>query len=242
MVFIWYGLAQGQRGKRFPLRRMAAVEALEEAVGRSAETGRPIHVTAGTGGLSGAGARATVAGIAFVDRATRLAAKYDTELMVTACQPEVYAACQQTVQQAFFAEGKGDMYRDDHVRFLSPTALAYTAGAIGLISREKAAANVIVGYFGGEALLLAEAGAKVGAIQIGGTDNTKQLPFFVAVCDYTLIGEEMFAAGAYLSGDVALTGCLRGQDIGRTLVLGLLVAGVVLRTMGMRLIIDILSK
>ena len=39
-----------------------------------------------------------------------------------------------------------------------------------------------------------------------------QLPFFIAACDYTLIGEELYAASAYLSREPLLLGSLKGQD------------------------------
>jgi hypothetical protein len=52
-----------------------------------------------------------------------------------------------------------------------------------------------------EALSLCEIGKRGGAFMIGGTDYLCYIPLFVAFCDYTLIGEEMYAAGAITSGD-----------------------------------------
>ena len=242
VIFIVYGLKQGQRGTKYTLRKIAAIEALEEIVGRSAETGRPIHASTGSGMLRGSSAPAVLAGLAIIHKACRLAANYKTDVIVTVQQPEVFAATQETVQQAYFAEGKGDLYKPENVRFISPLSMAYVAGAIGTMNREKIAANIIVGAFSGEALLLAEAAARLGAIQIAGSNNARQIPFFVAVCDYTLIGEEMFAAGAYLSDNVAQVGCLRGQDLGKLLAVILLLLGVLTRSMGIKTLTDILAK
>ena len=89
--------------------------------------------------------------------------------------------------------------------------------------REKPAANFLMGYYYAEALLLAETGATTGAIQIAGTDSISQLPFFITTCDYTLIGEELYAASAYLSREPLLLGSLRGQDIGKALVMILII-------------------
>jgi len=74
-----------------------------------------------------------------------------------------------------------------------------------------------MGYFMAESLLLAEVGAGVGAIQIAGTDVDSQLPFFFTACDYTLIGEELYAAGAYLSKEPMLVSALKVQDFGKFL-------------------------
>ena len=79
---------------------------------------------------------------------------------------------------------------------------------------------------------MAETGNSIGAIQIGGTAMPAQLPFFVAACDYTLIGEELFAASAYLSHDPKQLGSLKGQDIGKALAMIVIVVGVALATLG----------
>jgi hypothetical protein len=76
-----------------------------------------------------------------------------------------------------------------------------------------------MGYFNAESLLLAETGASTGAIQVAGTDQYIQLPFFITTCDYTLIGEELYAASAYLSRDPRLLGSLRGQDVGKAFLM-----------------------
>jgi hypothetical protein len=57
-----------------------------------------------------------------------------------------------------------------------------------------------------------------------------QLPFFVAACDYTLIGEELFAAAAYLSQDRRMIGSLKGQDFGKIVAMLAIVIGSLLAT------------
>ncbi|HNT34048.1 MAG TPA: hypothetical protein PKH07_03530, partial [bacterium] len=106
-------------------------------------------------------------------------------------------------------------------------AFGYTAAVDGLIVREKPAANFYLGTFSAEALLLAETGAMTGAIQIAGTDSTYQIPFFIVACDYTLIGEELYAASAYLSREPKLLGSLRGQDCGKVILMAAIVIGTV---------------
>jgi hypothetical protein len=77
---------------------------------------------------------------------------------------------------------------------------------------------------------LAETGATTGAIQIAGTDAFTQLPFFVTTCDYTLMGEELYAASAYLSREPKLLGSLKGQDVGKAILIVVIVLGVLLAT------------
>jgi hypothetical protein len=87
-----------------------------------------------------------------------------------------------------------------------------------MMARKKPAACFYFGCFFAESLILAENGNAVGAIQVAGTAETAQLPFFVAACDYTLIGEEFFAASAYLSGEPDQVGTLLGQDVVKAIV------------------------
>jgi hypothetical protein len=96
--------------------------------------------------------------------------------------------------------------------------------------RDKPAACFYMGAFYAESLLFAENGNSIGAIQIAGTAEPSQLPFFVAACDYTLIGEEFFAASAYLSGERDQLGSIKGQDIGKALAAAVIIVGCLLAT------------
>jgi len=68
-----------------------------------------------------------------------------------------------------------------------------------------------------------------GSIQIAGTDQVSQLPFFVVACDYTLLGEELYAASAYLGREPLLLGTLKAQDYLKAIVLVCMVALLALR-------------
>ena len=109
---------------------------------------------------------------------------------------------------------------------------SYAAAVAGMMVRERPAAHIMMGYFYAESLLLAETGSTTGAIQIAGTDAYTQLPFFVTTCDYTLMGEELYAASAYLSKEPKLLGSLKGQDVGKALLIGLLFVGTVVASFG----------
>ena len=86
--------------------------------------------------------------------------------------------------------------------------------------------------------LLSETGQSIGAIQIAGTAQVTQLPFFVAACDYTMLGEELFAASAYLSKDPLSLGSIKGQDMMKVAILAVIVIGVVMATAGVEDFVD----
>jgi hypothetical protein len=159
-------------------------------------------------------------------------ARYDTTLKVPHRDPIVMAVCQEVVKEAYVEAGRPDAYREDSNFFITGDQFSYTAAVDGIMLREKPAANFFMGSYFAESLLLTETGASTGAIQIAGTDSDHQLPFFVTTCDYTLIGEELYAASAYLSREPVLVGTLRGQDIGKAIIMAALILGTTLATFG----------
>jgi hypothetical protein len=211
-----------------PIRRIAGLDSIDEAIGRATEMGRPVHFTTGFGGL----VADTFAAFAVLDYVARQCACYDARLIVSNSQPVVHPITENIVKTAYTMEGRPDSFKPSNIRYLSDTQQAYVSGVWGILEREKVAANIMMGYFFAESLLLAECGNRVGAFQVAGTASTPQLPFFVAACDYTLIGEELFAAGAYLTRDPVRIGAVMAQDTAKLLAIALIALGAVLCTAG----------
>lgn len=231
---IW-SIRRARQNPHIFLRRIPGLDAVEEAVGRATEMGRPVLYLTGSGELSGGGdpsSLATIAATVILGEVSKRVASYGADLKVPHRAPIVMAICQEMVRESYLAVGRPDAYKEEVNFFITGDQFAYTAAVDGMMLREKPAANFFMGYYYAESLLLAETGAATGAIQIAGTDAEHQLPFFVTACDYTLIGEELYAASAYLSREPALVGTLRAQDIGKGILLCAMLSGVVLLTIG----------
>jgi hypothetical protein len=231
---VW-SIRRARQNPNIFLRRIPGLDAVEEAVGRATEMGRPVLYLTGSGELGGGGdpsSLATIAATVILGEVAKRVASYGADLKVPHRAPIVMAICQEMVRESYLAAGRPDAYREELNFFITRDQFAYTAAVDGMMLREKPAANFFMGYYYAESLLLAETGAATGAIQIAGTDAEHQLPFFVTACDYTLIGEELYAASAYLSREPALVGTLRAQDIGKGVLLCVMLTGVVLLTVG----------
>jgi hypothetical protein len=139
-------------------------------------------------------------------------------------------AGRETIKAAYISAGRPDKYHDEMVNYITDEQFGYVAAVDGIMVREKPATVFLLGAFFAESLILAETGNSIGAIQIAGTARPAQLPFFIAACDFTLIGEELFAASAYLSGEPKALGSLKGQDVGKVLAMGAIILGVLLTT------------
>ena len=228
-VVVVYSIYHARRGKEIFIRRIPGLEAVDEAIGRATEMGRPILYVLGLGGVSDV---ATIASMNILSQVARKTADYEMPLRVPCNDPIVLNVVREMVRTAYVNEGRPDAYQEDDIFFLTDSQFAYAAGVDGMMIREKPAAIFMQGTFFAESLILAETGNSVGAIQIAGTDSDSQLPFFIAACDYTLIGEELYAASAYLSREPMLIGSLRGQDYGKLIIFGALIIGVIFERIG----------
>lgn len=216
-----------RRGVKLKIRKIAGLDAIEDAVGRATEMGQACLFVPGVLDINDI---QTIAGLTILGRVAEKAAEYDCELDVPSSRSLVMTAARETVAAAFYAAARPDAFREDRIYYVTDEQFGYVAHLTGIMVREKPAACFYLGAFFAESLILSETGNAVGAIQIAGTAQPAQLPFFVAACDYTLIGEEFFAASAYLSGDPDQLGSLKGQDVGKVIVAVLVLIGAALST------------
>ncbi|MBM3317577.1 MAG: fibronectin type III domain-containing protein [Candidatus Eisenbacteria bacterium] len=209
-------------GKPF-IRKIAGLEAVTEAVGRATEMGRPILFVPGIQDMNDI---QTVAGVTILGYIARTTAEYDSRLTVPTSRALVMTTARETVKEAYLSAGRPDSYDESSIYYITDEQFGYVAGVNGYMVRERPATCFYMGAFYAESLILAETGNSIGAIQVAGTAQPAQLPFFVAACDYTLIGEELFAASAYLSGEPKQLGSIKGQDVGKLLGMVSIVIGV----------------
>ncbi len=220
---VTYFIAHAKRGKRLFIRKIAGLEAIDEAIGRATEMGRPILFIPGINDMDDV---QTIAGITILGRVAKVVADYDIKINMPVARSIVMTTARETIKEAYIGAGRPDAYNDDMVRYITDEQFGYVAAVDGIMVREKPATCFYLGAFFAESLILAETGNSVGAIQIAGTAMPAQLPFFVAACDYTLIGEELFAASAYLSNEPKQLGSLKGQDVGKLMAMIAIILGV----------------
>jgi hypothetical protein len=234
LTLLFFGLVitftqLAQRGADLFVRRIPGLNAIEEAVGRATEMGRPVLYVPGIGEIDNI---MTIASLSILSHVARITARYETPLIVPTARAVVMSAAEEVVKEAYAQEGQVDRYNPDNIRYLSDAQFAFAGAVNGIMLREKPAANLYLGAFWAESLLLAETGFEAGAIQVAGTAMVSQLPFFVTACDYTLLGEELYAASAYLSKEPKLLGSLKGSDYMKVISIALMVAGIVTRLVG----------
>jgi len=222
---ILYFIYRARRGRELYVRKISGLQAIDDAIGRATEMGKPILYCPGIGYIEDI---ATIASLSILGEVAKKCGQYDTKLINPHFDPIVYTVAREIVKEAYTDVGRPDAYDPDSVYFVTDSQFAYAAAVDGIMLRERPATNFLVGWFRAESLILAETGASTGAIQIAGTDQVSQLPFFVTACDYTLIGEELYAASAYISREPLLLGAIKGEDYGKIIIVGILVAASIL--------------
>ena len=225
-LVLWQ-IRRARSGRPIFLRKIAGLNVVDEAIGRATEMGRPIMFNPGLDGLC----VELFCALACLKHVTEVAARMDMPVLVPVHQPVTYPLAEEFWKEAYAEAGKPNLFRPEEcIRYLSSDQSAFGAATAGWIHRDRPGANFMFGNYGFEALFIAESGQKAGAIQVAATHAYYQVPFFIVACDYTVIGEEFFAAGAYFSRNPVQVGSLVGQDIAKLIILTAIVVGSVLAT------------
>ncbi len=236
-ALVLYYINAAKRGKQLYIRRISGISAIDEAVGRATEMGKKIMYIPGIMSISDI---QTIASLSILSHVAKQTAVYGADIEVPNKDPLTFSAARETVKQAYMEAGRPDQFREEMVTYITYDQFAYAAAVTGKMVREKPATNFLIGYFFAESLILAETGQSAGAIQIAGTAAPTQLPFFVTTCDYTLMGEELYAASAYLSREPILMGSIKAQDIAKAVIIITIAVGIVALFSGSSVIKDFL--
>jgi len=208
-IWVLLNIRRAGTGKDLFIRRIAGLNAIDEAVGRATEMGKPVLMVPG---LSDTVNAIVVQALNIFSYVARIAARFSNPILVCCYSAPIFTVGQEVIRDVYNEEGLGDKFDPDSVRFISDRQFAFAAGVSGILLREKAAATFFMGEFYAESLIFAETANSIGAIQIASSTESTQTPFFIAACDYVLIGDEFYAASAYLTRQPVLVGSLVGQD------------------------------
>ena len=229
-IAMWvFGVAM-RRGRLPQLRSLSAFDALRGQLGRAVESGRPFHISIGTGGLVGDEALMTLAGASIIDSFSQEAADAGVSPTVTVADGSALILAQDTLRRPHTRRGDLTGYDPLNVQMLGMQPMQYAAGANDFLSHTQPVSNVMIGSFGPEVALIADAGMKQSLTQVAGSADVRALAVLRPSADHLLIGEEIFAAGAYFDQRPAQVARLRAQDVARFILIALILIAALLRT------------
>ncbi len=213
-------------------RRIEAYERLNRAVGLAVEGGTRLHVSIGRGNLFTARGGSALAGLAMLRRLSERTSLSDHPPVVTSGDASLAILSQDTLQSGYRAAGAEDQYRFTTGRLTGLTPFAFAAGTLPVMRDENVSANVVIGDLGSEAALIAEAADSQETDLIAASDNLSAQSVLYAASQEPLIGEELFAAGAYLGAGASHDASLQTQDVLRWLVILAILGGAALKLLG----------
>src|SRR5215212_9094781 len=211
------------------LRLIEAYERLNRSVGLAVENGTRLHISLGRGNFFTARGGSALAGLAMLRRLAERTSVSDRPPVVTSGESSLAILTQDTLQSGYRAAGAEDQYRFTTGRLTGLTPFSYAAGTISTIHDENVSANIFIGDFGSESALLAEASDRENTSLIAASDNLSAQSVFYAASQEPLIGEELFAAGAYVGAGASHEASLNVQDILRWLIILAILIGSVLK-------------
>lgn len=221
-----------RRKTRSVFRDIPAITRLRQAVGLVVEDGSRLHVSLGRGALTSPQSASALAGLALLHRMANLTSAGDQPPIVTSGEATLAILSQDTLQAA---EKISDRAAFDLTtgRLTGLTPFSYAAGAIPAIRDENVSATLLMGNFGVEVALLTDAVERENTFVLAGSDNLTAQAVIYASAQEPLIGEEIYAAGAYLDSGPLHTASLTVQDILRWLIIAVILAGALLTLAGL---------
>lgn len=226
-LVLWKIAAAKRNPEKVYIRRIPGLSAIDEAIGRAAELGAPILFNPGTEDFTNI---QTLAALGVLSHVAGKCATYGIPMIVTTCKPVMVPICEDVLRGAFEDAGRPELMLASKVQFISTQSDLTALGASALMVDEKVASSFLFGSYDYTSLLLSEGGQLAGCMQIAGTADYYQIPFFIASCDYVVMVEELFACSSYLSRQPVMLGSVAGQDYGKFVLLSILLAGVLLTT------------
>ena len=220
------GIWLARRGRALPIRDIPGLTAFDEAVARATEMGRPSLFT--TGGVCDPRRVQLYASMPLLRRVAALSGELGNRLIVPVAYAETLPVHANATRDGYIDAGALGNYRSDDVRYFPGGQFFFAMAAMGWMLKEQPAACFYFGWWEADSLMLAETGQTINALQIAGTDQLYQVPFFVVACDYTIIGEEFWASSAKMSGEPGLLGSLGAQDLFKLAIVSLMVVGMLL--------------
>lgn len=221
--------------RKFPgaFRPIEAYDRLSRSVGLAVENGTRLHISLGRGNLFTTRGTSALAGLAMLRKLTERTSLSDRPPIVTSGNASLAILSQDTLQSGYRAAGAEEQYRFSTGRLTGLTPFSYAAGTIPITHDEDVSSNVFIGDFGAESALLADAAERENATLIAASDNLSAQSVFYAASQDPLIGEELFAAGAYVGAGPAHEASLTVQDILRWLIIVAIAAGSFLKFAGL---------
>ena len=214
------------------LRRIDAYDRLNREVGLAVENGTRLHISLGRGNLFTSRGGSALVGLAMLRKLAERTSVSDRPPIVTSGDATLTILSQDTSQSGYRAAGAEEQFRVSAGRMTGLSPFSFAAGTMPVAQDENVFANILIGDFGAESALVVEAADRQDSTLIAASDNLSGQSIFYASAQDPLIGEELFAAGAYVGAGASHEASLQTQDVLRWLVILVILGGAAFSLLG----------
>ena len=232
VLMIISATAQGKRPEE-GLREISAFNNLRRAIGLAVEAGSRLHITLGRGSVLGRESTSAFVGLSVLDRLARLASTGDNPPIATAGNSSLVILAQDTLSGSYQQLGLGEQYKSTTAQMVGFTPFSYAGGALAMAADKNTGASILIGNFGAEVALITDAGERSGNLTLAGTDNIPAQAVLYATAQEPLIGEEIYAGGAYVNAGPMHFASLRAQDMIRWILVAVILLGLFVKIVGL---------
>ena len=175
LIFFFIAWSNIEQGRSLTLRSLRPLNRLRSLLGQSAESGKGLYYSPGSGGLNDQpGAAETLSSLTTLGEVARGAARTGASLEVSANDTLTYLAAGDVAQDAFDAAERPADFNRDNVHFITQQdRLAYIAGVENALDTGANAGVVMLGRFDAEYLLAGETAHRLNIPQIAGSSRVR---------------------------------------------------------------------
>lgn len=230
-LILYFGWSHRKRPERY-LRAAPSFLRLKRSIGMAVEAGQRLHITLGHGGVRDIQGASALIGLSILRRIARVASISDKPPIATSGEAIISVLSQDTLQSAFHDIGAENRYEPTMGQLSGLTPFSYAAGTLPVIYDQQVSVNIIAGHFSSEVALLTDAAERNGSTTLAGSDNIAAQALLYASSDEPLVGEELYASGAYIQAGPLHLSSVRTQDIFRWVIIAVILLGALLKTLG----------
>lgn len=236
-ILIFFGLivilaVAGRDGSKIEFRKIPAFSKIRRAIDLTVEAGSRLHISIGRGTITGTESAAAFVGLSMLEKITDSASTGDSPPVVTTGDPALAILAQDTLKNSYLETGLIDQYKRTSSQLTGVSPFSFAAGALPIARDEKSSTSILAGNFGIEIALLTDGCERSGNMSMGGTDDITAQAVLYATANEPLIGEELYAGGAYVDSNPIHTASLRAQDVVRWLIVIVILVGILLKLLG----------
>ena len=214
------------------LREIPAFVKLRRSIGQAVEAGQRVHISLGWGNLNGLEAGSSFIGFAVLHRIAQTASVSDRPPIATSGNGVLSILSRDTLRTTYQQIGAAGLYDPIYSQLTGLTPFSFAAGTLPIILDQQVSTSYLAGHFSSEIAYIADATERSGGLTIAGSDDLPAQSVLIATAEAPLIGEELYASGAYLQAGPMHCASVRVEDYFRWAVAGSILIGTILKVIG----------